>query len=139
MSHITTIKTQIFDLDSLERAAQTLGLELVRGTVPHDEAGALRYKWYGRPTACDHLLRVVGAASNTYEVGLIEQSDGSFALAYDPYCGGFGLMDKIGPNASLLMQGYAVARVYATMGHDHSIEHFTDAEGRVQMRLVAHA
>ena len=133
MSHITTVKTQIKDLDSLEVAAAQCGLQLIRGTQP----GALRYKWYGAPKPCDHVLRVMGGSERTYEVGVVAQGDGTYSLAYDPFANGYGLMDAIGPNASKLHQNYAMARVYATMGHDHHIERFTDEQGRIQMRLVA--
>ena len=128
MSHITTVKTEINDLESLEVAARSCGLEFVRE--------AKSYRWYYAPKACDHVLRVVGGNAQAYEVGVFAQGDGTFKLEFDGWNGGYGLMERIGPGAGKLMQAYAVARVYATMGHDHSIEHFTDEAGRVQMRLV---
>lgn len=123
MSHVTTVDLEVKDLDCLAKAAEFLGLELVRDVKT--------YKWWGRFVGdyndpaikamgltpenhgkCEHKLRVKGAGSETYEIGLV-MVNGSWRLLYDFYAGGQGLMEKIsrigarGKDCELLVQEYA--------------------------------
>ena len=93
MSHVVDCDVKITDLDALEAAVkEELGGELIRGKKS--------YKWWGRfegdyplPEGvrqedlgkCDHVIKVPGAS---YEVGVVEQKDGSFKLQYDFYTTG---------------------------------------------------
>ncbi len=124
MSHVTTVDLEIRDLDCLAAAAKELGLELVRD--------AKNYKWYGEFVGdyndpaikelgitpenhgkCDHKLRVVGAGSDTYEIGLVKHGD-SYRVLFDFWRGGYGLMQRIskagerGQDCSKLKQAYAL-------------------------------
>jgi hypothetical protein len=108
MSHITTIDLQVKDLDSMVKACERLGLELVMGQK--------QFKWYGRfmgdtkaPQGldpkdygkCEHAIRVKGGGPQTYEIGLVKRADGKgYTLAYDYWQGGFGLSEKIEYDAS---------------------------------------
>jgi len=121
MSHVVTMKVRVTDLDCLERAADRLGLELVRGQKT--------YRWFGKwvndyhaedaayrdgvdPSQygkCDHVLRVRGV-SGAYEVGLVDDGEGGFRVIYDFYNGGFGLMGHIGDgekDCNKLMREYS--------------------------------
>lgn len=125
MSHVTTVELEVRDLDCLAEAAKELGLELVRG--------ASNYKWYGQFAGdyndpaikalgitpdnhgkCEHKLRVVGADSKCYEIGLVK-INGSYRLLFDFFGGGYGLMEKIssvgrrGQDCNKLKQAYALA------------------------------
>lgn len=74
MSHITRISLSIGDLDALEAAAPTIGLELRRNQRTH--------KTYGGATGkCIHALVLKGDPS-AYEIGLVQSVAGSDA-AYD--------------------------------------------------------
>lgn len=110
MSHITQIQVEVRDLAALKAACTRLGWEWREGQT--------RYKWYGRwvgDTAlpegvrmedlgkCTHAIRVPGAS---YEVGVLQQGD-RYSLLYDFYGPG-GLESKLGPNAEVLVQAYAV-------------------------------
>lgn len=45
---------------------------------------------------CEHAIRVKGADSRTYEVGLVRNEAGTgWSCRYDYYAGGGGLMEKI--------------------------------------------
>jgi hypothetical protein len=117
MSHVVTMKVKFTDLISLEAAAKHLGLEMVKGQTT--------YKWFGTHVgdypmpkgftkedlgSCDHVLRVKGAGSNTYEVGVVKNKDGTagYQLLMDFWAGGYGLCAKIGKQGELLEQEYKV-------------------------------
>lgn len=123
MSHVTTVDVEVRDLDALALAAESIGLELVRGLK--------NYHWYGRfmgdyndprlaqmgVTAkdlgkCDHVLRVKdGRIGETYEIGVKQVGD-SYRLLYDFFDGGNGLMEKVshsgrnGEDLGKLVQAY---------------------------------
>ena len=91
-----------------------MGGELVRGQKS--------YRWYGQYMGdyplpegvkqsdlgkCDHTIKFPDCK---YEVGVIEQPDGTFALRYD-FWGEGGLRSKLGgTRGEKLCQGYAVQK-----------------------------
>src|ERR1044072_5414280 len=111
MSHVVLIKFKVEDLDCLEKAANALGLELVKDQKT--------YKWFGRwggdykmregMTAADlgkrdHVLRVKDTP-HAYEVGIVAR-DKEYELLYDFRAGGHGLLLKIGQDAKDLRMRY---------------------------------
>jgi hypothetical protein len=120
MSHVATIDLHITDLDSLAKACERLGLELVRGQTT--------YKWYGVSVGdyraldavkapdgkCEHAIRVKGNP-RAYEIGLVKRTDGKagWQLVWDHWAGGHGLCAKVQygpsrkPNADKLKDWYA--------------------------------
>lgn len=120
MSHVVDLNLVIKDLDSLKKACEELGLELVEGQKT--------YKWFGTfmgdsplPEGftakdlgkCEHAIRVPG--SNTaYEIGIVKRKDGNgYTALWDFWNGGYGLKAKIHDsqglenNGDMLMQNYA--------------------------------
>jgi hypothetical protein len=77
MSHVTTIDLHITDLDSLAKACDRLGLELVKNQET--------FKSYQQGLKCDHLIRVKDARAGAYEMGLVKRSDGKagYSLSWD--------------------------------------------------------
>lgn len=119
-SHITQIMLLIKDLGALEMAAATLGLELRRGQT--------NYRWYGHymgdsplppgMTAeqlgkCSLALAVKGNP-HAYEIGLLQQSDGSYRMLWDFWNGGRGLLDKVGDDCKKLTEAYKLAVIEKT-------------------------
>lgn len=110
MSHVTTLKVAILDLDALEEACQKIGLQFRRGQKT--------YKWYGRfvgdyreqgtdPSQmgkCDHAISVPGN-SQAYEIGVTWKND-HYTLGYDFWGGGFGLEKVAGPRCQNLIDAY---------------------------------
>lgn len=111
MSHIAKLKLTIKNLTALELAAAELGCELVLGLKQH--------KYYrGQTAKCDHVIRVKGASAQTYEIGVIENEDGTYSLNADFYQGGHGLVDRVGYNAEKLNNEYAVQVAMAHLSEE---------------------
>ena len=75
MSHTTTIKSSIVDLDALDAAVKSLGGQLIRNVTEFTQ-----YTGKGR---CDHVIRL---PSVRYEVGVARNTEqNKYDLLYDPY------------------------------------------------------
>jgi hypothetical protein len=94
MSHFTTIKTQIRDIEALRRACAELGLSLLqtaeaRGYANQNKTG-------------DYVIRLKGP----YDIALTKNQDGSFELTTDWWDG--HVEKEVGPNFGKLLQLYGV-------------------------------
>jgi hypothetical protein len=137
MSHLTTVIPEgIKDIDALKDAAEKLGLEMVlfadtfrcypRYTGDTALPPGMTAEDWGK---CHHKLRCKDATEQTYEVGLIQQKDGSYQMVYDEWMGGYGLEEKIGQGAVHLKNEYSLAvarkkmraKGYALMGRGTSL------------------
>jgi hypothetical protein len=127
MSHVTTIKMEIRDLDALEQACQKIGLQFKRNQT--------HYKWFGQFVGdyreagtdpkemgkCNHAISVPGN-KNAYEIGVAEKGD-HFELRYDFWSGGFGLEKLAGKRCANLTEAYT--QVVAL----NEAKKFAEAEG----------
>jgi hypothetical protein len=146
MSHVATIEIEIRDLDALDAAARSLGLELVRGQTT--------YKWYGRHVGdyplpagftredlgrCDHAIRVPGN-NQAYEIGVVKRRDGrpGYVLLWDFWRGGYGLVEKVGENANRLKQAYAIeaAKRAAWRAGHRVLGEIRKADGTIVLRIA---
>ena len=78
MSHVTLIDLFITDLESLGKACDRLGLELVRNQKT--------FKSYQVGLRCEHLIRAKKTIDGLgYEMGLVKRADGKagYALSWD--------------------------------------------------------
>ena len=147
MSHITKMKLRVRDLDALETAATECGLELVRD--------ARSFKWFGRfvgdttPPAgydpkdygkCEHKMRLKGASSSDYEIGIVAAKDGDgYDLLVDTWQQR-RLMGAVGgAEMNKLRQEYATA-VTMTRAAKLARQGYTarreNVNGRVRIHLV---
>ena len=94
MSHFTTIKTQIKDVEALRSAVNELGLQLLANT---EARGYISNKTKG-----DYVIRLKGP----YDVALNQQPDGSFGLTTDWWDG--HVEKEVGSNFGRLLQLYGV-------------------------------
>ena len=127
MSHVATVQVEIKDLDCLEAAAKRCGLVFKRDQK--------EFKWYGRwmndyaeddaaykalgidPKdygKCIHAIGIEGDKS-AYEIGIVNNPKGGYALLWDFYAGGHGLMkhvhadsEKTRSGIGKLQQAYAI-------------------------------
>ena len=114
MSHVAEITCEVNDLQALGEAAKACGLELVMNQHT--------FKWYGTHVGdyplpagfsksdmgkCEHALRIPGN-NQAYEIGVAKRKDGKegYALLWDFWAGGMGLVDKVGNNADKLVDNY---------------------------------
>ena len=94
MSHFTTIKTQIKDVQALRSACQELGLSLLQNAEARG--------YYTNTTQGDYVIKLKGP----YDVAVNQQKDGSFGLTADFWEG--HVEKEVGKNYGRLMQLYAV-------------------------------
>jgi hypothetical protein len=118
MSHVTTIKVEIKDLDALKEAAKSCGLEF--------REGQKTYKWYGRHVGdyavpegynvsdlgkCEHAIGVPGNPE-AYEIGVCKARDaqgnptGGYTMLWDFWAGGHGLEAIAGKDCSNVTNEY---------------------------------
>jgi len=94
MSHFTTIKTQIKDIEALRQACAELGLAL--------EQNAQARGYASNQIKGDYVIRLKGP----YDIALNRQPEGSYSLTDDQW--GNYVEDEVGPQHGKLMQLYAV-------------------------------
>lgn len=137
MSHISTVRLTINDLDALADAAEGLGLRLERDKKTYATYGGLT-----RP--CDATI-VLPDSGSAYEVGLVRvrtNPDGSttadpagtaYEVRYDNWAGGKGMMERVGDGCGKLMQEYGIAkarRIAAARGMGFTTERLPDGSVR---------
>ena len=113
MSHVSRIELEINSLEDLKQACKRLQLKFMENQK--------FYKWYGRYVGdaplpegitvddlgkCDHAIKVPGAI---YEIGIVHKNN-KYILLWDTWHAG-KLEEKLGKNAGLLKQAYAIERV----------------------------
>lgn len=120
MSHVTAVKLIIDNLDALEKAAELIGCELVRGQKTWKWYGKWVNDYHGEDAAyrqgispedygkCEHAIRVKGNP-NAYEIGLVKNPDGpGYIPLFDFWAGGKGLQAVVGDGAGNLRREYAL-------------------------------
>ena len=96
MSHFTTIKTQIKDVEAMRSAVNELGLKL----IPNTEARG----YISNKTKGDYVIRLKGP----YDVALNQQPDGTFGLTTDWWDG--HVEKEVGKDFGRLLQLYGVQK-----------------------------
>ena len=94
MSHFTTIKTQIKDIEALRSACNEMGLTLLQNTMARGYASNQRKG--------DFVIKLDGP----YDIAVNKQQDGTFGLTTDWWMG--HVEKEVGQNYSKLLQLYGV-------------------------------
>jgi hypothetical protein len=131
-SHVAKISVEVRDLEALAMACSRLGLEFRR-----DQKSYRWYGQYVGDTPmppgmteadlgkCSHAIavpgfdhadrngliydKINGSWSNApYEIGLVANEDGSYYFAWDFYCEGYGMQEKVGENCGKLLAEYSM-------------------------------
>ena len=117
MSHVATVAVEVKDLAALRAACAAVGLEFREGQKTHRWYGKWVNDYSGANAAfragispsdygkCDHAIGVPGNA-RAYEIGVVRRPNGSYALAWDFFGGGFGLEAVAGAGCSKLVTAY---------------------------------
>lgn len=100
MSHVAKVKMKekVDSLDILARCCKRIGLELVTG------CSSYRY-FAGKNQKCSQKITIPGN-KDCYEIGVIENNDGSFTFEWDTFSGGKGIVAKAGTDCSKILQAY---------------------------------
>ena len=127
MSHVSKIDLEIKDLDTLEAAAKSCDMELVRGQTTMKWFGRFVNDYHGDDAAykhgispgqygkCHHVLRIPGN-NEAYEVGVLDNGDGTFQLYYDHWgTSGKAIIEKIGRAGEKLKQNYVKTKAIQTL------------------------
>jgi len=124
MSHFTTIKTQIKDIQALRSACTEMGLSLVQ------DAQARGY--YENKTKGDYVIKLKGP----YDIALNKQPDGSFGITSDLW---EGYVEKeVGKNYGKLMQLYAVHKaIQEARKKGHLTRRSQQHDGSIKLVIAA--
>lgn len=135
MSHITTGRMKVKDLDALATAGKALGFVLYKGQT--------KYKtYYGLTSGVEHVLRT---DKSEYEIGLVKAADGKegWDLRWDAHgVHGRALESAAGPQLSRLNQEYGAAVTLSQVHAKLARQGFKATRemlpsGVLRMRLVA--
>lgn len=149
MSHVTKMKLEVNDLDSLAAACERIGCELVRNQTT--------WKWYGRWVndygaedaaykngisvedygKCLHAIRVKGNP-RAYEIGVVASPSGKgFALVFDFYgSAGRAIQDRVGKDGKNLERWYAAERGVKALRKQRLKATLTEVGGRIRVRAT---
>lgn len=152
ISHVAQCSLQVKDLDALKSAAAELGLVFMEGQKTH--------AWYGRwlndwndPRAaalqgrdpktfgtCVHALRLKDHKGGDYEIGVVQNADGTFGLVYDSYGPGRKLEIQAGVDMVKLKAEYGAAvamkNLKKQLGQGWNIQRTVDQTGYPKVRAV---
>jgi len=124
MSHITTLEIEIRDLTALRAACARLGLVF-----------AENQKTYRHYYGVGNCVHAVSSSKFQYEIGVIEEKNGTYKLAYDGWKSG-GIEAVLGKDLGKLKQAYAAeATKIAARRRGFSIIEKLDGEGNIQILL----
>lgn len=127
MSHVATVEIEFKDLAALKAAVERIGLEWREGQKTFKWYGRFMNDYHGQDAAvtqgydpqdfgkCEHAIGVPGN-SRAYEIGVVPSKSGSgYALLFDYWNGGHGLMEKVSSAIDKTKQGIGkLAQAYAT-------------------------
>lgn len=94
MSHLTTIHTQVRDIDALRDACTELGLQVIENAQARGYAGT------------QHQGEYVIQLKGPYDIALNQQADGTYGLTTDWWNG--HVAKEVGQNYGRLLQLYGV-------------------------------
>ncbi len=124
MSHISTIQTQIRNLDALRAACEDLHVRLIDG-------GQVQGYYRGMARA-DYRIELPGTR---YQVGVVRQQDGTYALQAD-FWGGH-VERTLGKGYGLLLQRYGLHVItHEAKRRGKAISATQLPDGRIQVRIA---
>jgi hypothetical protein len=101
MSHIVKLDFECNNLTHLKNGVK----EGFDGKLEFVENQQKFLYYSGQYGNCDHVIRVVGKPE-AYQIGVIDNKDGTYGFRWDSYNGGKGLVEVVGKDAVRLKQEY---------------------------------
>src|SRR5258706_9226333 len=123
MSHFTTIKTQIKDIEALRYACQELGLSLLQNAEARG--------YYENKIKGDFVVRLKGP----YDIALNKQPDGSFGLTADFWQG--HVEQEVGEGYGKLLQLYGVHKaIREARKKGHLVRRSQQQDGAIKLVIA---
>ena len=123
MSHFTTIKTQIKDIEALRSACQEMGLALLPNA---DAMGYINNTIKG-----EFVIKLKGP----YDIALNQQPDASFGITADLWAG--HVEKEVGKNYGRLLQLYAVHKATReARKKGHFVSRSTKQDGSIKLVIA---
>ena len=123
MSHFTTIKTQIKDIEALRSACQEMGLSLLQNAEARG--------YYENKTKGDYVIRLQGP----YDIALNKQPDGSFGLTADLWNG--HVEQEVGQGYGKLLQLYGVHKaIREARKKGHLVRRSQQQDGAIKLVIA---
>jgi hypothetical protein len=124
MSHFTTIKTQIKDIDALRSAVQEMGLSLLQNSNARGFSMA--------SIKGDYVIKLKGP----YDIAVSKQSDGTFGLTCD-WWGGH-VEKEVGKSYGKLLQLYGVHKaMQEAKRKGHLVQRRQQQDGTIKLTIAA--
>jgi hypothetical protein len=124
MSHFTTIKTQIKDIEALRSACKEMGLPL----LPNAEARG----YYQNKTKGDYVIQLKGP----YDIALNKQPDGTYGLEADLWQG--QVEQEVGQGYGKLLQLYGIHKTIRELRKQgHSARRIQQKDGFIKLAYQA--
>lgn len=124
MSHFTTIKTEIKDIDALRSAVQELGLALESNTEARGYAG--------NKLAGEHVIRLKGP----YDIAVNQQPTGSHGLTCDWWDG--HVAREVGDTFGKLLQLYGVHKATReARRRGYLVQRRAQSNGTIKLLIMA--
>src|SRR5229473_1206154 len=123
MSHFTTIKTQIKDIDALRSACTEMGLSLLQ----NKEARG----YYENKIKGDYVVRLKGP----YDIAVNKEPDGSFGLTADLWNG--HVEQEVGQGYGKLLQLYGVHKAMReARNRGHLVRRSQQQDGAIKLVIA---
>ena len=123
MSHFTTIKTQIKDIEALRSACQEMGLSLLQNTEARG--------YYENKIKGYYVMRLKGP----YDIALNRQPDGSFGLTADLWNG--HVENEVGQGYGKLLQLYGVHKaIREARKRGHLVRRSQQQNGAIKLTIA---
>jgi hypothetical protein len=124
MSHFTTIKTQIKDIEALRSACGEMGLPLLQN------ADARGYSQ--QTTRGDYVVRLKGP----YDIAVQRQKEGAYGFTADLWAG--HVEKEVGKNYGRLLQLYAVHKATKeALKKGHFVSRSAKQDGSIKLVIAA--
>ena len=124
MSHFTTIKTQIKDIEALRSACQEMGLSLLQNAEARG--------YYQNKIKGEFVVRLKGH----YDIAVNKQKDGTFALTCDWWDG--HVEKEVGQNYGKLLQLYGVHKaIREAKRKGHLVQRRQQENGAIKLIIAA--
>ncbi len=122
MSHFTTIKTQIKDIEALRSACQEIGLTVLQNAQARG--------YYENKIKGDFVIKLKGP----YDIALQKELGGSYALAADLWNG--HVEQEVGKGYGKLLQLYAVHKAMKEVRKKgHMVSRSNKQDGTIKLTI----